>query len=405
MQNASELGSQWQHLVSQVSAVIDLDASARACRALVRRREIRSGEMLLRLALAYGPGGLSLRSAATWAGVAGLADLSDTAVMNRLRGAADWLGEIAGALLKRSAASPPAEWPVANAPATDGPVTDALPKARRLRIIDGSVITRPGSRGTDWRLHATYDPAAARFTDLDLTDQHGAESFTRATLGAGDVAVGDRCFAKPLDLMSVLERDADFVVRISHAQLRLTRPDGTILAWPTVFDALPEGGVIEQPVMVEKGGKGIRRRTLPLFGARLIVCRLTDTAASRGERRVRRKHSKCRAGGALQPLTVRSAGFLMVLTSLPETVSADEVLAAYRVRWQVELAFKRLKSLLGLDRLPAKSRALARSWLFAHLILALLIEDYAQDILESPPSAVSRATRRRLTPAHHPSPA
>jgi hypothetical protein len=77
----------------------------------------------------------------------------------------------------------------------------------------------------------------------------------------------------------------------------------------------------------------------------------------------------------------------MLLTSLPPTVPASEVLAAYRLRWQVELAFKRLKSLLGLDRLPAKGEALARSWLLAHLILALLIEDAAQDLLAVPPSA------------------
>jgi site-specific DNA recombinase len=62
----------------------------------------------------------------------------------------------------------------------------------------------------------------------------------------------------------------------------------------------------------------------------------------------------------------------------------------------IELAFKRLKSLPGFDRLPAKSEALARSWLLAHLILALLIDDAAQGprhrlgreaLLDSPPSA------------------
>src|SRR5918997_5892465 len=96
---SSSLDAQWPDLVAVVSAAIDLEATARASGALVRRRAIRGAEMLLRLALAYGPGGLSLRSAAAWAGVHGLADLSDTAVMKRLRKAADWLGEVAGALL------------------------------------------------------------------------------------------------------------------------------------------------------------------------------------------------------------------------------------------------------------------------------------------------------------------
>ena len=68
----------------------------------------------------------------------------------------------------------------------------------------------------------------------------------------------------------------------------------------------------------------------------------------------------------------------------------------------MELAFKRLKSLLGLDRLPAKSAALARSWLLAHLILALLIADAARDLLAFPPCADSTAPRLHLTLAPHP---
>ena len=124
-----------------------------------------------------------------------------------------------------------------------------------------------------------------------------------------------------------------------------------------------------------------------LFAARLIVLRLAPEAAARAAKAQHRNHSRRRAGKAMQPLTVRATGYLMLLTSLPPAVPAAEVLAAYRLRWQVELAFKRLKSVLGLDRLPAKSEALARSWLLAHLILALLIDDAARDLLDSPPSA------------------
>ena len=61
------------------------------------------------------------------------------------------------------------------------------------------------------------------------------------------------------------------------------------------------------------------------------------------------------------------------------------MLAVYRLRWQVDLAFKRLKSGLGIDRLLARDPAMARSWLLSHLILALLIEDGASDVLDFPP--------------------
>jgi hypothetical protein len=389
MQVASSLDWQWPEVVGAVSRAVDLEVTARRSGALVRRREIRSGEQLLRLALAYGPGGLSLRSAAAWAGIAEGASLSDTAVMKRVRGAADWLGEIAGALLRHAAALP---------------TTGSAPLAgRRLRIADGSVVTHPGSTGTDWRLHALYDPAAGRFTDLDLTDGRGAESFGRVAVAAGDVVLGDRGYARPLDLRALLAARADFILRVGWTGLRLLGPDGAPVAWEAIFDGLDPGGIAERTVTVERSGKGGKARGRPLFEARLIVQRLSDGAAARAAKALRRRQSKQRAGSPVHPLTLHSSGYLMLLTSLPAAVPAAEVLAAYRLRWQVELAFKRLKGLLGLDRLPAKSDALARSWLLAHLILALLIEDAARDHLPdsppwgddtSPPPGLALASRR-----------
>ena len=382
MQNAPEFVPQWSGLVDRISSFIDLDGTARAAGALQRRRAIRTGEALLRLILAYGPGGLSLRGAAAWAGITGLADLSDTAVMNRIGGACDWLGEIAGVLLNR------------DAPAGHG--AGGVLGGRSLRLVDGSVITAPASRGTDWRLHASYDPAGCRFTDLDVTDSRGAESLGRVRLDAGDVVLADRNYAKAAELASVLAQQADFVVRVGWSSLRLLGQDGAPVAWQTLLDRLAPGEVCEQIVAVEQSGPGGRLRGWTLFKARLIVRRGDAAAAARGARRVRRSHSRRRAGSTLQPITVQAAGFVMLLTSLPQSIPPTDVLAAYRLRWQVELAFKRLKSLLGLDRLPAKRRDLARSWLLAHLILALMIDDNIQDLLDSPPCAGRQAEANNL---------
>jgi hypothetical protein len=266
MQLASaSLEAQWPDLVAAVSAAIDLEATARSSGALVRRREIRSAEALLRLALASGPGGLSLRTAAAWAGASGLADLSDTAVMNRLRGAADWLGEIAGALLRGAAA--------ASAPA--GP----LP-GRRLRIADSSMISGPGGR-SKWRLHAAYDPVAGRFTDLGLTDERGAEGFGRTPWQAGEVALGDRGYARPPALRQLLAGGADFIVRTGWTRLRLLDAAGAPLAWEPIFDALAPGEVAERAVAVDFSGQGGRSRGEAVFPARLVVLRLAPAAAAR----------------------------------------------------------------------------------------------------------------------------
>lgn len=392
MQVASSLDSRWPEVVGAISRIVDLEATARASGALRRRREIRSAEGLLRLALAYGPGGLSLRSAAAWAGLNAGATLSDTAVMKRVRGAADWLGEVAGALARHAGGA---------ARTAGGPLA-----GRRLRIADGSVVTAPGSTGSDWRLHALYDPSAGRFSGLELTDGRGAEGFGRIPVAAGDVLLGDRNYARARDLAAVSAAGADFIVRTGWSRLRLLGADGQTLAWEPIFDGLAHGAAVERRVVVARGSKGAKRPNHPLFSARLIVLRLSPGATQRAARAVQRRHSCKSARRAMQPLTTRSAGYLMLLTSLPDSIPANAVLDAYRLRWSVEIAFKRLKGGLGIDRLPAKSDALARSWLLAHLILALLIDDAGRDHLpDSPPFGRPPPAATRLPLAHHRTPA
>jgi hypothetical protein len=239
----------------------------------VRRREVRSAEALLRLALAYGPGGLSLRAAAAWAGVGGLADMSDTTVMKRVRNAAAWLGEVAGALVRRAAAAPE------GAP---GALQD-----RRLRIADGSVVTRPGSRGPDWRLHAVYEPAAGRFSALELTDGRGAEGFGRAEFAPGDVAMGDRSYARPPALRRILDCGADFIVRTGWTRLRLLAEGGEPVDWEAILDLLAPGGTAERAVSVVHAGAGGK----VLFAARRCrQCRQPCCGCRRRPRRGRPRH-------------------------------------------------------------------------------------------------------------------
>ncbi len=168
--------------------------------------------------------------------------------------------------------------------------------------------------------------------------------------------------------------------------MRMVTADGARLDLASIYARLAPGETSEIPVFVTGRNKGQGRKPRRLFPARLIVFRQHEEAGTRAVRVAERQHSKKRSGMALQPMTLASARFLMVLTSLPaDKVTAAEVLAAYRLRWQVELAFKRLKSGLGIDRLLARDPAMARSWLLSHLILALLIEDGASEVLDSPP--------------------
>lgn len=362
-----DIASRWTDLIARLPPDLDLEQSARLSGALRRRRKVGDAATLLRLALAHGPGALSLRSAAAWAGLTGVAQLSDVALRRRLRGAVDWLGQIAGALLSQRSAT-----------------GDELP-ASRLRLVDGTSISRAGDDGTTWRIHASFDPETACFTDLQVTGAEAGEGFARFAFKSGDLAVGDRFYAKPPGLQHVLRSGADFLVRVGWNSMRMVTADGARLDLTSIYARMAPGETSEVSVFVTGRNKGQGRKPRRLFPARLIIIRQHEEASARAVRAAKRQHSKRGSGMALQPMTLTSAKFLMVLTSLPASSVASAVLAAYRLRWQVELAFKRLKSGLGIDRLLARDPTMARSWLLAHLILALMIEDGASEVLDSPP--------------------
>src|SRR5271168_4077633 len=158
MQTASLPLDHWPGVVSHISSLIDLDASARAHRALIRRRGVRSAADLLHLALLYGPGGMSLRAVASHATATGIANLCDVSLLARLRNAPDYLDDVLNHLLADRLGGAPA----------DGPL--------RLTLVDGSTVSAPGSGGSDWRLHARYEPARGGFTDLVITEARTAEA-------------------------------------------------------------------------------------------------------------------------------------------------------------------------------------------------------------------------------------
>ena len=64
-----------------------------------------------------------------------------------------------------------------------------------LRIADGSSVSKPGSRGTDWRVHGVYDLGAGGFSHLELTDRHGGEALDRGAGVEGEIRIADRGYS------------------------------------------------------------------------------------------------------------------------------------------------------------------------------------------------------------------
>ena len=111
MQNlASPLDSGWFDILSRLPADLDLNHLARDTKAIQRLRGITDAADLLRLGLARGPGGKTLKQTAAWAGLCGIAEITAPSLSDRLHGAVAFFSAVTTHLLAAGRPPTPAIW-------------------------------------------------------------------------------------------------------------------------------------------------------------------------------------------------------------------------------------------------------------------------------------------------------
>ena len=353
-------------LLARLPSDIDLEGLARAVKAFQRPRGVRCATDLLRLALAWGPGGYSMQRVAAWAGERNIAWLTEDALIQRLHAAGPFLAEVTRRLLIR----------VADTPCWHG---------RVLRVCDGTSLSKLARKGTDWRVHGVYDLGRGGFTHLEVTDSHGGEALDRGPPVAGEIRIADRGYANAQAWQRFLQAgdgQTDFIVRMRWNTINLVDQAGE--AFDLVRWLRTRPGDSETHTITAWARSGKRQTPMRI---RLIARRKPPQIIQAEQKRLHQRASRKQT--QLDPRSLIAAEYLVLATSLPEAgFPAEAILAVYRLRWQIELAFKRLKSLLHIDKLRTKTEAGTRCWLYAHLIVALLGDDLSQDFLESFPSGV-----------------
>lgn len=338
----------WEVLAGYLPA--EWEERAKACGAMRRARgQIQSAEVLLRLILLHASGGLSLEQAALRAREQGLVDVSPVALFKRLRTSGPWL-----------------EWMTAEMVKAQSKNWDAAAWGLRpIRILDATDIMEPGPRGTDWRLHYSLRLPQLSCDFLQVTDASEGETLKRLPVRRGEIVLADRGYSHRAGVAQIMKQGADVVVRLNSTAFPLEDASGEAISLVDEVKGLPVGRRLDQTVWFTHEGRR--------FALRLCVIRKSHVATKRSQRKAARKASK--QGSVLQPQTLFLAGFVMVLTSLPtQWGTASKILELYRHRWQVELAFKRLKGLLALGHVPKSTDPSSRAWMQAKILTALLIE-------------------------------
>jgi hypothetical protein len=323
-------------------------AAARELGAFRRARYIKDPGTLLRVLLFHAINDAGLRQSAALLRAADVAQLSQVALLKRLRKSTDWLAWIGAGLCGelRDRAGPPG--------------------AVRLRVVDSTTVQGPASRGTQWRVHYALDLTSLRCDWQELSDAHGGESLTRVPVRKGDVILADRNFFTPRGMAKVARARGDVVIRLRWSHPPLLDAEGNPLRALALARSLPVGQIGDWPVQVPLPG----RKPLP---GRVVALRLPLPLAERARRRAERDAAKKKR--RVHPDTIEAARYVLLFTTLSaERLSAAAVLELYRYRWQVELAFKWLKQLLKIGRLPHQDPEAAAGWIQAKLVVALLLE-------------------------------
>lgn len=324
------------------------EAAARDCGAFRRARYLTEPRSLLRLLLFHAVNGTGLRETVAQAKASGLADMSQVALLKRLRSSGDWLAWIAQGLAQRLA----------------GPLR--LPSELRPRAVDSTTVQGPGSRGIDWRIHYVMDLLSLNCAGFELTDVHGGERLERTPMMAGDVLLADRNYLRAPGVAAARQAGAHVIIRMRWTHPALLDEKGERFDVLARLRRLKAHRVGAWPVSLpQEEGKPI--------AARVIALRLPAPLAAKA--RARAEKQSLKKGKVPDPRSLQAAQFVLLFTTLPEaTLGAEDVLELYRYRWQIELAFKRMKQLLHLGHLPHQDPVVARTWIMAKLVIALILE-------------------------------
>jgi hypothetical protein len=365
MTHESPLDRDWLATVARLGGAEHLETEARETGAFRRARAVQCGVDLLRLTLAYCLGTMGLRLTAAWAEAIGLASLSNVAVLKRLRHMAPWLEILVARLLAEPA----------------GRAHGAIAGGRPIRLVDATTVAKAGRNarncGGVWRLHAMFDLPAERFSVFDLTDETEGERLDRAAVVPGEIRIADRAYLQPDRLARVLAAGADVIIRAPWNGARWVDGSGNRVDLIAMLKAARRKGFVDRPIWIKATAK------TPI-AVRLVALRKPEEAIAASVERARRTAKD--KGKAVRPETLLAAEWVILVTSLDApNFPAAKIGELYRLRWRIEIAFKHLKSGIGLGRPPGEDASVAKAHILCHLLMILLTEPLLADHLGDSP--------------------
>lgn len=329
--------------------------------ALKRKRKISTPDVLLRVMLIHLADGKSLRTTAAYALQAGICSVNDVSLLHRLKACSEWFRWMAMELMEQTHFSLPPE---------------QFSNKFNIRLVDGTVIKEPGSTGTNWRIHYCVQLASLRCDYFHISKPSIGESLTLYPVEEDDLLIGDRGYCNRKGIMHVLRNKGQVMLRFHSTNLPLFKRTGKPIDVLKSLRSLGGGD------MGDIGDWDVWFRhpsdSQQLVKGRLCAIRKSAEAIEIAKKALRQRASK--KGNKLRPETLEYAEYVIIFSTLNRhNFKANDILTLYRGRWQIELVFKRLKSIAKVGHLPKTEEESCTSWLHGKMVIALLAERLQQE--------------------------
>ncbi len=329
------------------------DGYAEACfkeKAIQRKREISTPDDLMMLSLFHLINGCSLVEISTIAELAKIGNISDVAFMKRFEHCEDWFKWIISQLV------------------SEGLISYQKPKSlEKYNIIgvDATTVSEKGRSRRLFRLHLAVDIFKMETLQHLISARDVGETLTNFTIHQDDLVIADRAYCSKIGIKHCLSGGGNFILRYRRRSFNLYNSKGDKVELLEHLQSLKNTDVLELRLFMRNSDG----TTNPV---RICGIRKSLDAITKSRKRLQRQES--REGIKFTEQTKDFNDYIVLISNLRGEVSATDILDIYRFRWQVEIYFKRLKSIMDFGELPKRRDGSIMSWLHGKLMVALLIE-------------------------------
>lgn len=318
--------------------------------AIRRKRGVANAADLMMLSMFHLQNGCSLLEISEVARITKLGKMSDVAFMKRFEKCGNWFKKINEDLASECLVEyQKPEWL----------------KDKSVVAIDASDVVEKGSTGRTYRLHFALDIYKMASVEHKITDVKTGESICNFNVNSNQLIVADRGYSTIRGIEHCIKNNADYIIRLRKNSFTVRTKDAEKIDLLSIFSALKHGECADLCAFATN----LHGKKIPI---RICAMRKTKEAIEDTRKKLKRKESKNQC--KISDETKSFNEYIVVVTNVDETVSANEILELYRLRWQVEIYFKRLKSIMDFGELPKRRPDSVIAWLNGKLMVALLIE-------------------------------